>query len=206
MMHNNDFRTAVFVLTYHGSGIGCILYDVPSASGPTPTDLIDAMHSLNQTHPVVNTTDVHRQVATDANISTVDATNDSELEVTFHLAGAVIKIYDIFIMAIDTIRRLSVHGRTREFRDFTDYMETANLVISTRQTDPPRTARDPPYFQIEWLMRALAQTPAYMLEQRSFREVDMELFVDEVKVGEVSLRRPVGGVELTQGSDGVSTS
>ena len=55
-------------------------------------------------------------------------------------------------------------------------------------------------------MRALAQTPAYMLEQRSFREVDMALFVDEVEVGGIELRVPRRGTGLIPGSDDVSTA
>lgn len=49
-------------------------------------------------------------------------------------------------------------------------------------------------------MKALAQTPAYMLEQRSFREVDMILFVNEVQVGEISIKRPSAGDGFITGS------
>lgn len=55
-------------------------------------------------------------------------------------------------------------------------------------------------------MKALAQTPAYMLEQGSFREFDMILFVDEVKVGEMSVKRPGTEIGLIQASDDVATS
>ena len=206
MMKNNDFQTAVFVLTYHGRTTGCITFEVRPTPDSAPTDFSDAMHSLNQTHLLANATKGHRQPSTDASISTVDAANDPRLRVTFQLAGSVIKIYDIFFVAIDTLRELSVYGRTRDFHDFTSYIGIADMVITTRQTNPPRTARDPPYFQIEWLMRALAETPAYMLEQRSFKEVDMVLFVDDIKIGEVSLRREMDGIELTQESDGISSS
>ena len=206
MMKNNDFQTAVLVLTYDGGAAGCITFEVPGTSDSTPTELSDAMHSLNQTHLLANATEGHRQASTDANISTVDAANDPHLRVTFQLGGSVIKIFDIFFVAIDTLRELSVYDRTRDFDDFTSYIGEANMVITTRQTNPPRTARDPPYFQVEWLMRALAQTPAYMLEQRSFKEVDMVLFVDGTKIGEVSLRRQMNGIDLTQESDSVLIS
>lgn len=55
-------------------------------------------------------------------------------------------------------------------------------------------------------MRALAQTPAYMLEQGSFREVNMILFVDEVKVGEISVKRPEAEMGLIQASGDVDIS
>lgn len=102
----------------------------------------------------------------------------------------MITIYEIFFVALDMLREIAPFSRTARLADATNQIVAANLAVLTWQTDPPRTAQNPPYFQIEWLMRALAQTPAYMLQQRSFREVELVLFVDEVKVGEVSILRP----------------
>lgn len=50
-------------------------------------------------------------------------------------------------------------------------------------------------------MKAPAQTPAYMLDQQSFREVETVLFVDEIMVGEVSITRPRTENGLFQASD-----
>lgn len=105
------------------------------------------------------------------------------------------------------LRELAPRRRSSRFADYATRINAANLVLSTRQNKPPRTERDPPYFQFEWLMRALAETPIYMLEERSFREVDMVLFVDEIKIGEISVRRLGGGdVSLLPASDDVAIS
>ena len=109
-------------------------------------------------------------------------------------------------MAIDMLRELAPFSRTDRFADTRTLISAANLILSTRQNNPPRTVRNPPYFQVEWLMRALAQTPAYMLEQGSFREVNMILFVDEVKVGEISVKRPEAEMGLIQASGDVDIS
>ena len=209
MIRNRDFQTAVFVLTYQGHGVACITYKVPTASDSAAPDITNATQRVDERPPLLNTTKAPLQASTGAkptSINTVDATTDPHLRVAFQLTGSVITIYNIFNMAIDLLRDLAAHGRVAHFADFTAYLDAANLVISTRQNRPPRTALDPPYFQTEWLMRAVAQTPAYMLEQGSFREVDMVLYVDEVKVGEVSIRRPRSGSGLVRASDGVSTS
>ena len=209
MIRNRDFQTAVFVLTYQGHGVACITYEVPTASDSVSTDIKNATQSVNGRPPPLNTTNALLQASTNAktpSIKTADATNDPRLRVALQLTGSEITIYNIFNMAIDLLRDLAAHGRAAHLADFTAYLDAANLVISARQTSPPRTALDPPYFQTEWLMRAVAQTPAYMLEQRNFREVDMVLCVDEVKVGEVSIRRPRDGSGLGRASGGISTS
>ena len=109
-------------------------------------------------------------------------------------------------MALDMLRELAPYKRTARLVDATTQVPSANLDVSTRQTDPPRTGQNPPYFQVERLMRAMAQTPAYMLEQRSFREVELVLFVEEVKVGEVSILRPGSVMGLVSGAGDGFTS
>lgn len=109
-------------------------------------------------------------------------------------------------MALDMLRELAPFKLSARLADGVTRVPPANLDVTTRETDPPRTAQNPPYFRVEWLMRAVARTPAYMLEQRSFREVELGLFVDEIKVGEVDIGRPRSGVGLGEvvGDEGSS--
>lgn len=168
------------------------------------TDITNTTQTFNQPLPLSKTTKGLLQTSTDANTTslyTVDPINDLHLEVAFRLTGLVITIYDIFYVATDMLRDLASFRRTDRLVDGTSRIVAANLVLSTRQNNPPRTAQGPPYFQVEWLMKAVAQTPAYMLEQRSFREVEMVLYVNEIKVGEVSIQRPRTGNGIVLASD-----
>ena len=183
MLLNRNFQTAVFILSYRGDRVARITYIPTGAPNSLSTNTTKA---LLQTPKNTNTTSIH----------SLHPPNYPHLEVSFRLTGSAVTVYEIFFLALDMLREVSPFRRTARLVDATTTITAANLNISTRQTDPPRTAQDPPYFQVEWLMRALAKTPAYMLERRSFREVEMGLFIDEVKVGEVSIRRPRTGVGL----------
>lgn len=209
MIQERNFQTAVFVISYRERGIACITYKLAEATNSMSTDITNSTQSVNRTLPFSNATNLLLEASTDANttaINTVNATNDQHLLIAFQLTGSAITIYDIFYLALDMLRELAPLRRTSVFADATTRIDAANLVLSTRQTNPPRTAVNPPYFQVEWLMRALAETPMYMLEERSFREVDMVLFVDEIKVGEVSIRRPGGGDGLVAAYDDIASS
>ena len=206
MMDKMDFVNAVFILSYQGHGVACITYERPAGAESLPTDITNATQSLNLTLPLSETTKELLQTSTDANTTNVNTLNYPRLRVAFQLTGSIIKINKIFYLVLELLRELAVCGRTAQFTDFNMYCKAANVFVSTQHTNPPRTPHDPPYFQVEWLMRALAQTPTYMLEQRDFREVDMDLFVDEVEVGGVQLRVPRTGTSPIPGSDDISTS
>lgn len=209
MIKNRNFLTAVCILTYRGENVGYISYEVTAMTDSISSDITNATSPVNQTPPVSNTTTWLLPTSADANttsVDTVDPKNDPRLRVAFRLTGSVITIYDIFYVALDMLREIAPYSRTRRLANTITEVGAANLVLQTRQNDPPRTVQNPPYFQIEWLMKALAQTPAYMLEEGSFREVEMVLFVDEVKVGEVSIKRLTTGNALVSASSDVLTS
>ena len=200
MLTNFNFQTAVFMLSYRGEAVARITYKPSGAPNSISTTTTNATQLSIPPLPHSNPAKQLLQIFTDANttsVDTADPTNYPRLEVSFRLTGSVITIYEIFYLALDTLREIARFGRTGRLADSTIQVTAADLKISTRGTDPPRTAQNPPYFQIEWLMRAVAQTPAYMLEQRSFREVELVLFVNEVKVGEVSIMRPNAAVDVS---------
>lgn len=201
MMAKSSFETALFLLSYRGEGVAHIRFKAAGVSDITLNGTTNATQSVNKTLSIS-----HIQASTNISTTRVDATNDPHLEVSFQLTGSVITIYDIFYVALDMLRDMAPINQRACLGDAITRVPDANLDLSTRETNPPRTAYNPPYFQAEWLMRALAQTPVYMLEQRSFRELDMVLFVDEMKVGEASVRRPTSGTGLLPASGNVSNS
>lgn len=209
MIHERNFQSAVFILSYRGQGVARIRYKMMGALASLPADIANTTLNANETLPRSNTTTRLLQPSTDANttsVDTVDPQNDPLLRVAFRLVGSVITIYDIFYLALGMLREVAPYPRTARLVDTTTPISAANLLLSTRQNNPQRTVQNPPYFQVEWLMKALARTPAYMLEQRSFRELEMTLFVDEVKVGEISIMRPRSGNALVLGSGDVLAS
>ena len=208
MIKDLNFQSAVFLLSYQSSRIARITYTVTGAPNPALGTPMNATQSVNKVMSVVNITRGLLQTSIDSNttgVDTVDPTNDPHLQVAFQLTGSVIPIYNIFQTALDILRDWAFYDRTGFLGGVTTQLNAVNLVIQTRSA-PGRTRQDPPYFQIEWPMRALGQMPAYMLEQQSFREVDMVLFVDGIIVEEVAVKKPGGGTGLMQASGDVSSS
>lgn len=208
MLLNHNFQTAIFILSYRGDRVARITYIPTGAPNSISTNTTNPTQDLNQSLPISNTTKGLLQILPNANATSahsLDPTNYPHLEVSFRLTGSVVTVYEIFFVALDMLREVAPFRRTAPLADATSQVTTANLDLSTRNTDPPRSAQNPPYFQIEWLMRALAQTPSYMLEQRSFREVELVLFVDQIKVGEVSILRPRTRNGLVSAFGGLST-
>ena len=207
MMFDSNFQAALFLLSYRGQSVARMSFKAAGAADSTSNSITNATESISGTPALSNTTAWLLKASTDANTTKTDATNDPHLEIAFQLTGSVVTIYEIFYVALDMLRELAFFSRKARLADATTEVPSAKLDLSTRQDNPPRTVQNPPFLQVEWIMRALAQTPAYMLEQRSFREVDMVLFVDGIKVGEASVKRPrTPGNELLPASDGVSTS
>ena len=197
MMINRNFQSAIFLLSYRGETVASITYKMTGIPGPIGAD---------RALPLFNTTSQASKNANITNVDSFDPTPNSLLRVAFQLTGSVLTIYEIFFLALDMLRDLARFPTRARVIDSTTYIKAGNLNLATRETNPPRTSRNPPYFQAEWLMKALAQTPSYMLDQRSFKEAELVLFIDEIKVGEVSMKRPGTGNGLMQASGDVSTS
>ena len=202
MIQKQEFQAAVFLLSLYGKEVASITYDATTAFDSVPTAITNTTRSIGQIlplskiskslpHPIEDTSTTR--------IQTADTTNDLYLRVNFQLTGSMITIWDIFYMAIDMLLELAVYAQAARFADFTMHLNNAHLVVSTQQSSPPSTVHNPLYFRMEWLMRALAETPAYMLEQRSFKEVDMTVFANEVEVGKIFIKRPRTATGLVQG-------
>jgi len=213
MIRNVNFQSAIFFISYRGRGIGAIHYKLAGASDSISADTLNATLSAAQNNE--NMSLFNQAVAlvknasdgSNTNMNTTSVTNDPQLRVAFTLTGSTLTIYNIFYAALDMLRELADYKRTVRLTEDTTFIRSSGLDISTIDpNNPPRTVRNPPYFQAEWLMRALAQTPAYMLEQRSFREVDMDLFVDEIKIGVISLKKRPAPSGLLQSAFNASTS
>lgn len=191
MIKNVKFTEAIFVISYRGHGIGAIQYTMPGTPASISSNTLDRTLSATQTDETMslfNDTLAFLQNAPQGNITS--AANDPQFRAEYTLTGSSLTIYEIFYAALDMLRELAEYKRTVRLDNDSTFIRSAGIEITTIDPNSPsRTVRNPPYFQAEWLMRALAQTPAYMLEQRSFREVDMELYVDNIKVGLVLMRK-----------------
>lgn len=144
------------------------------------------------------------------------AWDDSRLKVDYIQRLDTFTIYEIFFAVIAWIHKMAVHDRNAQVIEFTARIDTPPITTAGQPiaisfknySNPPRTARNPPYFQWEWLIKAFGQLPQHMLDSRNFHEVlHMALTVDRVPVGEGYIVRQRTGLELVGGtSDNATTA
>ena len=117
---------------------------------------------------------------------------DPRLHVTTIQGLETLSMYEIFFVVLTFLQVFASNPRTKQVPDFD--MEVnhppitvagAPVILAFRnQGNPPRTAENPPYFQMEWLIKGLAKLPQYMLETRDLNNVLSMVFdVDGVEVG-----------------------
>ncbi len=180
------FKSVHAYLSYQGREVGTMEIRKPlSASSASPSDLSD------RTAPHVLTISNATQLP--STMLTAPAWVDPHLQVTNIQDLDSFTIYEMFFIVLSFIREISPNKRTARVVDFTISIDappitTAGqpIAVSFRSIgSPPRTAANPPYFQIEWLIKAFGQLPQYMFDHANFREVVfMGIKVDGVRVGE----------------------
>lgn len=124
------------------------------------------------------------------------AWEDPHLRVTLVRGYEPLMIYEVFYSVYSLIKttaflaaQLSRNARMPDFSESVDVppitIHDHPIAASFRSYDnPPRTARNPPFFQPKWLIKALGRLPQTMMETRDFKEIyDMMMEVDGVKVG-----------------------
>lgn len=139
----------------------------------------------------------------EANVLNVKPSNSSltedppNLNVSIHLLPTPISFNSIFYTTLDMLRELAVNARTDRMPSFISHLDSSKFYVSVRDTNnPPRTAGNPPYFQAEWLMRAVAQMPAFMVKRWMFRECEVDVEVEGIRVGEIKVSRRRLGEEV----------
>jgi len=206
-----------FVIHFQGETIGSVVYRFTDRPGlnqlsindlnPTrlaPRPLNSTSKSLSLLLGNLTTSEVNGDPSANTDErplrnTTVAANIHPDLDVRFLLLGDVVGYYDIFYTALDLLRDLAPYRLTTRLLAESHYIQWSNFYVTARDPNrAPRTIKHPPYFQLEWFIRALAQMPAFMVEQDDFREVEITIIVDDIRVGEVFLTkaRPNFGVAV----------
>ena len=200
MIRNNRYQSSVFFIYRGGRGIGGLAYRVIQTSIPEPgpqiSENLERNNSPTRSLPSQTGYDLDSNGAEYMNLSEVDNIND-DLQVAIRLTGSKLTSDEVFISIFDILRELSIFPTiARMVTDVTHIISTGLYIGFIDANDPPRTMSDPPYFQGEWLVKALARIPSYMVQRQRFREVEAGISVDNIKVGKVSLSkaRPSPGV------------
>ena len=193
------FKSVHAYLSYQGREVGTMEIRKPlSASPASPSDQTDG------TAPHVLTISNVTQLS--STMLTAPAWVDPHLQVTNIQDLDSFTIYEMFFMVLSFIREISPTKRTSRVVEHTLSIDAPPITkaghpiwISFKNHDsPPRMAANPPYFKVEWLIKAFGQLPQYMFDHANFKEVvNMGIKVDGVQVGEAYVvRKRPGQLEV----------
>lgn len=107
---------------------------------------------------------------------------DERLATTFEPEGVnTLGIYDVFVPIMGALCEMAVHPSTYRSNGLVEGLEGFAGAICILPVLPLRAS--PPYLEFRWMIRALSRIPAYMLEQRRFGDIKINLSVDGVPIG-----------------------
>lgn len=150
-------------------------------------------HNVPTTRILTNGTDVAISEDTASINSTRPSLTSEDLKIDYVLNGASITSCDIFLLIFDYLSIVASAPWNVLADPSTAYYESAGLRISAfNATSPARTPSNPPYFQLQYLMSAIAGLPRTMVQRGHFREADMFIWVDGIEIGTATVRRTAG--------------
>ena len=118
-------------------------------------------------------------------LSMVDASNplsDQHLTVSVTHVGDALGITEVFIAVFAALEYMAHFPSTDEVVMFSVSPEDEQTTIGILEHEAH--AAGPPFLEYQWVILGIAQIPGYMLQQRSFTEVVIEIFLNLVPLGE----------------------
>lgn len=107
---------------------------------------------------------------------------DARLETNFTPNGdKKLGLFDVFVPIMGAMCELAPLPSTYRSNGLIEGLVGYAAGICILPVPPLRQA--PPYLENQWLIRAVSRIPAYMLEQRRFGDIEMNLVVDGIPVG-----------------------
>lgn len=107
---------------------------------------------------------------------------DDRLVTTFEPQGdTLLRIYDVFVPIMGALCEMAPNPSSYRSNGLIEGLEGFAGAICILPSLPLRV--DPPHLEFRWMIRALSRIPAYMLEQRRFGDIKMDLTVDGVPIG-----------------------
>lgn len=109
--------------------------------------------------------------------------NDQHLTVSVIGVGDALGITEVFVAIFAALEYMAHFPSTDEvvgFQISPDHEDIVIGIIEHTLTPPVR----PPFLEYQWVILSIGQIPEYMLQQRRFTEVIIEIAVDGVPLGE----------------------
>lgn len=184
LVNSMQFESATFSLFYDANIVGTIKVAFrdrrPGTTGTVVGTEANSTQPLFQQPSLNFLNDTARIDEISENISAIQAADDEGLKVQAAFVGPIIASYDVFLLLAGVITYAAEMGTHGQVDNFVLYRTSPDLAISVMNSQPPRTT--PPIFEAQWLIKAMAMLPYFMLRKGAFRETLFVLGVDGVGV------------------------
>ena len=119
------------------------------------------------------------------------STNAVHLQVFCRLFGYDLEASEVFGPVVTTLSRFAAYSPGAHMRNWKTPFEIGETALEFKSTN----RRSPPFFEVEWLIKATAAVPLYMLNKGRFSEVEIQIAIDNtaVAVGQLRIERTPHG-------------
>ena len=183
MMDLTKFECVSFLITWNKAAVGSLL-------------IVDGRRNINGGINLASGTGqrlIQQSAAVTSNVSlltpsyltsadVVEYTDDQRLHVKVSLVGSGIDVPDVLRMVITVIVAAAEQKPTERIQEFVSPENVPRVKLTFLPPIPPPT--NPPFFEIQWLIKAVAAIPTFMLKKGRFREALLMLEVDGIKVAD----------------------
>lgn len=120
------------------------------------------------------------------------------------LTGSRVPLFDVFLLAIAVLVDAARLESTQRLQTYVSPESGGGVEIMFGQPVPARTS--PPFFEVQYLMRAVVLIPNYMIIKGVFKEALVLVEVGGVRVADGFLGQKQAAVGLTNVNYNVSVS
>lgn len=111
---------------------------------------------------------------------------DERLATSFEPQGDVtLGIYDVFVPIMGALCEMAPNPSSYRTNGLIEGLSGFAGAICILPILPLRV--EPPHLEFRWMIRALSRIPAYMLEQRRFGDISIEMAVDGILIAHGAL-------------------
>jgi len=186
MVSQRRFETVTFTLMWEGNEVGTIkiwrwpgAYSISTGMNPSATQGPILQSAL----PAADISAIAPPNSKGVNVQGM--VYDTILTVQTILLESYVDLFDVFLMAVAVI--VDVASREASERIF-DCVPPDNVRgVFVEFYTPTAPNPDPPFFQVQWLIKAAVAIPEFMIKNGAFKEAVVRLYVDGVKVADGSL-------------------
>ena len=174
-MDDNRFQSAVFTLKWQGRNIGAIILEWKRGSlcEGRESNLLSFPGQLSA--PSMNSSACPSSATTISHLLI-----EHHLNATFKIVGDNLAVFDIFRLVNTILVDAAEYEPTEQLSSYISPKSVRWVTASFTTPAPPRL--NPPFFEIRWLIQAIAGVPAYLASQGRFAETIVSINLDGARV------------------------